>query len=183
MGQKVGAASEKNPPATLKLADPKEGPSSTSYAPIVKEVLPSVVNISTSKVVKANDDAMEQFHMDPMFRQFFGQGGMQVPKDRREKALGSGVIVSPEGYILTNNHVVDGATDVKITLSDKREFKARFVGADPKTDVAVLKIDASNITPLTTGDSSTVEVGDVAIAGCDPFGVGQTVTTWLITAN
>jgi serine protease Do len=183
IAQKVGAASEKNPPATLKLADPKEGPSSTSYAPIVKEVLPSVVNISTSKVVKANDDAMEQFQMDPMFRQFFGQGGMEVPKDRREKALGSGVIVSPEGYILTNNHVVDGATDVKITLSDKREFKARVVGADPKTDVAVLKIDASNITPLTIGDSSKVEVGDVAIAVGDPFGVGQTVTKGIISAK
>jgi serine protease Do len=181
--QKVGAASANNPPATLKLADPKEGPSSTSYAPIVKEVLPSVVNISSSKVVKANDDGMEQLQMDPMFRQFFGQGGMQAPKDRREKALGSGVIVSPEGYILTNNHVVDGATDVKITLSDKREFKARVVGADPKTDVAVLKIDASNVTPLTIGDSSKVEVGDVAIAVGDPFGVGQTVTKGIISAK
>ena len=179
--QKVGAASEKNPPATLKLADPKEGPSSTSYAPIVKEVLPSVVNISTSKVVKASDDGMGQ--MDPMFRQFFGQGGMEVPKDRREKALGSGVIVSPEGYILTNNHVVDGATDVQITLSDKREFKARVVGADPKTDVAVVKIDASNLVPLTIGDSSKVEVGDVAIAVGDPFGVGQTVTKGIISAK
>jgi serine protease Do len=183
IAQKIGAASEKNPPATLKLADPKEGPSSTSYAPIVKEVLPSVVNISTSKVVKANDDALEQLQMDPMFRQFFGQGGAEVPKDRREKALGSGVIVSPEGYILTNNHVVDGATDVKVTLSDKREFKARIVGADPKTDVAVLKIDASNLAPLTIGDSSKVEVGDVAIAVGDPFGVGQTVTKGIISAK
>ena len=181
--QKVGAASEKNPPATLKLADPKEGPSSTSYAPIVKEVLPSVVNISSSKVVKASDDGMEQLQMDPMFRQFFGQGGMEAPKDRREKALGSGVIVSPEGYILTNNHVVDGATDVKITLSDKREFKARVVGADPKTDIAVLKIDVSNVTPLIIGDSSKVEVGDVAIAVGDPFGVGQTVTKGIISAK
>jgi serine protease Do len=183
IAQKIGAASEKNPPATLKLADPKEGPSSTSYAPIVKEVLPSVVNISTSKVVKAKDDALEQLQMDPMFRQFFGQGGAEVPKDRREKALGSGVIVSPEGYILTNNHVVDGATDVKVTLSDKREFKARIVGADPKTDVAVLKIDASNLAPLTIGDSSKVEVGDVAIAVGDPFGVGQTVTKGIISAK
>jgi serine protease Do len=108
---------------------------------------------------------------------------MEAPKDRREKALGSGVIVSPEGYILTNNHVVDGATDVKITLSDKREFKARVVGADPKTDVAVLKIDASNVTPLTIGDSSKVEVGDVAIAVGDPFGVGQTVTKGIISAK
>ncbi len=183
--QKIGVSSTaaSNPPATLKLADPKEGPSTTSYAPVVKEVLPSVVNISSSKVVKASAEGMEQLQMDPMFRQFFGQGGMDVPKDRREKALGSGVIVSPEGYILTNNHVVEGATDVKITLSDKREFQARIVGTDPKTDVAVLKIDASNIAPLTIGDSSKVEVGDVAIAIGDPFGVGQTVTKGIISAK
>ena len=172
-----------NPPATLKLAEPNEGASKTSFAPIVKAVLPSVVNISSSKVVKASAEGMEQLQMDPMFRQFFGQGGMEVPKDRREKALGSGVIVSPEGYILTNNHVVDGATDVKVTLSDKREFQARIVGTDPKTDVAVLKIQASNVVPLTIGDSSKVEVGDVAIAVGDPFGVGQTVTKGIISAK
>ena len=172
-----------NPPATLKLAEPNEGPSKTSFAPVVKAVLPSVVNISSSKVVKASAEGMEQLQMDPMFRQFFGQGGMEVPKDRREKALGSGVIVSPEGYILTNNHVVDGATDVKVTLSDKREFQARIVGTDPKTDVAVLKIQASNVVPLTIGDSSKVEVGDVAIAVGDPFGVGQTVTKGIISAK
>lgn len=172
-----------NPPATLKLADPSEGASKTSFAPVVKAVLPSVVNISSSKVVKASAEGMEQLQMDPMFRQFFGQGGMEVPKDRREKALGSGVIVSPEGYILTNNHVIDGATDVKVTLSDKREFQARIVGADPKTDVAVLKIQATNVIPLTIGDSSNVEVGDVAIAVGDPFGVGQTVTKGIISAK
>jgi serine protease Do len=174
-----------NPPATLKLAAPDEGPSKSSFAPIVKEVLPSVVNISSSKVVKANADEMEQMQMDPMFRQFFGEHGGQfsVPKDRREKALGSGVIVSPEGYILTNNHVVDGATDVRVTLSDKREFKAEVVGTDPKTDVAVLKIDAGKLAPLTIGDSSKVEVGDVAIAVGDPFGVGQTVTKGIISAK
>jgi serine protease Do len=172
-----------NPPATLKLADANEGPSKTSFAPIVKEVLPSVVNISSSKVVKASTEGMEQLQMDPMFRQFFGQGGLEVPKDRREKALGSGVIVSPEGYILTNNHVVDGATDIKVTLSDKREFQARIVGTDPKTDIAVLKIQAPNLVPLTIGDSSKVEVGDVAIAVGDPFGVGQTVTKGIISAK
>jgi serine protease Do len=191
--QKVAAsstatASDKsstNPPATLKLADVNEGPSKTSYAPIVKEVLPSVVNISSSKVVKASRE-MEQLQMDPMFRQFFGgegHGQFGVPKDQREKSLGSGVIVSPEGYILTNNHVVDGATDVQVTLSDKREFKARVIGSDPKTDVAVLKIDASGVTPLTIGDSSKVEVGDVALAIGDPFGVGQTVTKGIISAK
>jgi len=177
-----------NPPATLKLADPGEGPSKSSYAPLIKEVLPSVVNISSSKVVHNRMNSDDQMPMDPFFRQFFGQDGpgdgrFQQPRDSREKALGSGVIVSPEGYILTNNHVIDGATDVRVTLSDKREFKATIVGADPKTDVAVLKIDAKNLTPITIGDSSKVQVGDVALAIGDPFGVGQTVTKGIISAT
>ena len=172
-----------NPPATLKLADSNEGPSKSSYAPVLKSVLPSVVNISSSKVVKA-DKQMRELQMDPFFRQFFGDNGQfNVPKDRREKSLGSGVIVSPEGYILTNNHVVDGANDVKVTLSDKREFDAKIIGTDPKTDIAVLKIDAANLKPVTIGDSSKVEVGDTALAIGDPFGVGQTVTRGIISAT
>src|SRR5271163_3743265 len=156
----------KNPPATLKLADVNEGPSKTSYAPVIKTVLPSVVNISSSKIVRGGDESAEQMPMDPFFRQFFGEGGghLNVPKDRKEKALGSGVIVSPEGYILTNNHVVDGATDVRVTLGDKRELEAKVIGTDPKTDIAVLKIDATNLKPITIGDSSKVEVGDTALA-------------------
>jgi serine protease Do len=175
-----------NPPATLKLADVNEGPSKTSYAPVVKAVLPSVVNISSSKVVHPDKESAEQMPMDPFFRQFFGrgpEGHFNIPEDRKEKALGSGVIVSPEGYILTNNHVVDGATDVRVTLSDKREFQARVVGTDPKTDVAILKIDAERLTPITIGDSSQVDVGDVALAIGDPFGVGQTVTKGIISAT
>jgi serine protease Do len=180
----VAAATEPaNPPARLKLADANETASNSSYAPMLKSVLPSVVNISSSKVVKAHMDGMEQLQMDPLFRQFFGNGGMDVPKDRKEKALGSGVIVSPEGYILTNNHVVDGATDVKVMLSDKRELQARIVGTDPKTDIAVLKVDGKNFSPITIGDSKKVEVGDVAIAIGDPFGVGQTVTRGIISAK
>lgn len=171
-----------NTPATLKLADSNEGPSRSSYAPVLKNVLPSVVNISTSKVVKADHEMSER--MDPFFRQFFGNGAgpFETPKNHREKSLGSGVIVSPEGYILTNNHVVDGATEVKVTLSDKREFDAKIVGTDPKTDIAVLKIDATNLKPVTLGDSSKVEVGDTALAIGNPFGVGQTVTRGIISA-
>ena len=180
------ALSSNNPPATLKLADANEGPSKSSYAPLVKEILPSVVNVSSSKVVHNRRESAEEMPMDPMFRQFFGQdgdGGSRAPKDSREKALGSGVIVSPEGYILTNNHVIDGATDVRVTLSDKREFQARIVGADPKTDVAILKIDGKNFSPITIGDSSKVQVGDVALAIGNPFGVGQTVTKGIISAT
>src|SRR5215469_8723795 len=181
--QKVATKAESNPPATLKLADSNEGASRSTYAPVLKNVLPSVVNISSSKVVKAGHE-MGQGQMDPFFQQFFGggQGQFQVPKDRREKSLGSGVIVSPEGYILTNNHVVDGATEVKVTLSDKREFDAKIVGTDPKTDIALLKIGATNLKPVTLGDSSKVEVGDTALAIGNPFGVGQTVTRGIISA-
>ena len=135
-----------NPPASLKLADPNEGPSRTGFAPIVKRVLPTVVNISSTKVVKTSNDFQGQSPDDDFFRQFFGgslRSMPQMPSQQRERGLGSGVIVSPEGYILTNNHVVDGATDVKVTLSDKRDYEARVVGTDPKVDIAVLKIDAS----------------------------------------
>src|SRR6516225_6568574 len=173
-----------NPPATVKVAEANEGPSKNSYAPVVKNVLPSVVNISSSKVVKAGPEMGGQ--MDPLFRQFFGDEGGPfngIPKDRREKSLGSGVIVSPEGYILTNNHVVDGATDVRVTLSDKREFEAKIVGTDPKVDIAVLRIDASGLKPITLGDSSKVEVGETALAIGNPFGVGQTVTRGIISAK
>jgi serine protease Do len=176
----------KNPPATLKLSDVNEEPSKTSYAPIVKTVLPSVVNISSSKVVHPDEESEEQLPMDPFFRQFFGRGPgrhFNIPKDRKEKALGSGVIVSPEGYVLTNNHVVDGSTDVRVTLSDKREFQARIVGTDPKTDIAVLKIEGEKLEPITIADSSKVEVGDAALAIGDPFGVGQTVTKGIISAT
>jgi serine protease Do len=170
----------KNPPATFKLADANEGPARVTFAPIVKKTLPAVVNISSSKMVHSRG----QMPMDDLFRQFFGDQGRQfnVPKERREQSLGSGVIVSPEGYILTNNHVVDGATDVRVTLGDKRELKARVVGADAKTDVAVLKIEASNLPVMVIGDSSKVQVGDTALAMGNPFGVGQTVTEGIISA-
>jgi serine protease Do len=132
---------------------------------------------------------MEQ---DPFFQQFFGQqfggrgrggNGPDMPQKQREQSLGSGVIVSPEGYVLTNNHVVDGATDVKVTLSDKREFKATVVGTDPKTDIAVLKLTGEKFNPITLGDSQKVQVGDYALAIGDPFGVGQTVTMGIVSAK
>jgi serine protease Do len=179
----VPGLTDKNPPATLKLADVNEGPARVTFAPIVKKTLPAVVNISSSKVVKT-PRGNGQMPMDQLFQQFFGDNGgrFSVPKERREQSLGSGVIVSPEGYILTNNHVVDGATDVRVTLGDKREFKARIVGTDAKTDVAVLKIDATSLPVMTIGDSSKVQIGDTALAMGNPFGVGQTVTSGIISA-
>jgi len=177
--------------ASMKFADPAEGPSKTGFAPVVKAVLPDVVNISTSKVVRGEAEQLpEGMFNDPFFRQFFGQGGQgpenrqqfQSPRSQREESLGSGVIVSPEGYILTNNHVIEGATDVKVTLSNKKQLQAKVVGSDHKTDIAVLKIEGSGYPAITIGDSSKVQVGDYALAVGDPFGVGQTVTMGIVSA-
>ena len=174
--------------ASLKIADPSEGPSKIGFAPIVKEVLPNVVNISSSKVVRTPNQMPEGMQSDPFFQQFFGKGfgnRHEIPKNRREQSLGSGVIVSPVGYVLTNNHVVDGATDVQgDALRQKRELKAKIIGTDPKTDVAVLKLPkARNFPAITLGDSSKVQVGDYALAIGDPFGVGQTVTMGIVSAK
>jgi serine protease Do len=186
-----GAAPNTNPPVSLKLANPNEGPSRNSLAPVVKQVLPEVVNISSTKTVKTAGRTSGQMPemMDPFLRQFFGDnsGGHfnipQPPQESRQRGLGSGVIVSPEGYILTNDHVVDGATDIRVTTSDKHEYKARVIGTDPKADLAVLKVDATNLPAITIADSSKVQVGDFALAIGDPFGVGETVTSGIVSAT
>ncbi|MGP8244121.1 MAG: DegQ family serine endoprotease [Bryobacteraceae bacterium] len=175
-----------NPPATFKYASADEPATHAGFAPVVKRVLPAVVNISSAKVIKTSGQMNPQ--MDPFFRQFFGNdnpfGGRQFgPQSQREEGAGSGVIVSPNGYILTNNHVVDGATDIHVTLSDKREFKARVVGADPKTDIAVLKIDADNLPTVVIGNSSKLEVGDYVLAIGNPFRLGGTVTMGIVSAK
>ena len=173
----------------FKLADASEGVSRTSFAPVVKKVLPAVVAVSSSKLTKIPTEFFGQMPDDPMFRQFFGnQQGRRfnAPRDvpeQRERGLGSGVIVTPDGYILTNNHVVEGASDIKVTLADKRVFTPKVVGTDPKTDIAVLKIDAANLPCVRIGDSSKVQVGDFALAIGDPFGVGQTVTMGIVSAT
>jgi len=190
----VGLASadhlvNQHPALALHLASQDEAPSHTGFAPVVRKALPSVVNISSSKVSKVPTGFFGEMPDDPMFRQFFGRDfnrQFNTPREapeQREKALGSGVIMTSDGYILTNNHVVDGATDVRVTLGDKREFKATVVGTDPKSDVAVLKIDASNLAAITVADSSKVQVGDYALAIGDPFGVGQTVTMGIVSAT
>jgi serine protease Do len=179
----LGKLPFENPTPTIRTSVRSEAAAGRGYSAVVKRVVPAVVNISTSKVVKQTAMDMPE-GMDPMFRQFFGNGrGSNAPHQRNEKALGSGVIISPQGYILTNNHVVDGATDVTVTLHDKREFKARVVGTDPRTDVAVLKIDGAEFPVLTLADSSKVEIGDIVLAIGNPFGVGQTVTAGIVSAT
>jgi serine protease Do len=189
-----GANSPANPPATFKFTDAKVAPSRTGFAPVVKAVVPTVVSIRSSKVVKTGairgQRGQGQGQIPDELRQFFGDGGQfaipnlpNIPDEQRSEGLGSGVIVSPEGYILTNNHVVDGATDVQVMLSDRREYKARVIGKDDKADIAVVKIDAGNLPAITIGNSDGVEVGDFALAVGNPFGVGQTVTLGIVSAT
>jgi serine protease Do len=150
----------------------------TTFAPVVKSVLPAVVNISSTKIVKAS--ALDQD--DNPFGNLIP--GFRTPnRPQRQQGEGSGVIVSADGYIVTNNHVVDGATEVTIQTSDKRELKARVIGTDPKTDVALVKVDATNLPFAHLGNSSEVEVGDIALAIGNPFGLGQTVTMGIISAT
>jgi serine protease Do len=159
------------------------GSLANGFSSVLKPALPAVVNIHTSKVVKPSGQTMPFFN-DPLFRQFFGdQFGQMQPRPEREQSLGSGVIVSSDGIILTNNHVIDGATDIKVDLSDKRQFKAKLVGTDPNTDIAVLKIDAKDLPTLPLGDSSKLEVGDLVLAIGDPFGIGETATMGIVSAT
>jgi serine protease Do len=152
------------------------------FSAVLKPALPAVVNISSSRVVKGRNQMSPMFN-DPFFRQFFGDQGQGEARPQREQSLGSGVIVSSDGTILTNNHVIDGATDIKVFLNDKREFQAKLIGTDPKTDIAVLKIDASNLPTLPLGDSNQLQVGDLIFAIGDPFGVGETATMGIVSAT
>jgi serine protease Do len=161
------------------------GTFSNGFASVLKPALPAVVNIHTSKIVKSKGPMMPFFN-DPMFKQFFGDQGFgqqQQPQNEREQSLGSGVIITPDGTIVTNNHVIDGASDIEVDLSDKREFKAKLIGTDAKTDIAVLKIDATNLPTLAVGDSSKLQVGDVIFAIGDPFGIGETATMGIVSAT
>jgi serine protease Do len=152
-----------------------------AYERIAKEVTPAIVSIQSTQVIKVQQSP---FSMDPFFRQFFGNmlPQFQVPREEREHALGSGVIVSPEGYILTNNHVIKNATSIQVMLSDKRQFKAKVVGADQPTDIAVLKIEAKNLPTVNLGDSSTLHVGDIVMAFGNPFGLNFTMTRGAVSA-
>jgi serine protease Do len=145
---------------------------------------PSIVNISTTRVIKAHEEAPFDFFDDPFFRRFFGEqmphGNM--PKEHKEQSLGSGVIVSDDGYIVTNNHVIEKAQEIKVLLLNKRDYKAKLIGADPKTDIAVIKIEAKGLTALPWGDSNKLKVGEIVFAIGNPFGLNQTVTMGVISA-
>jgi Do/DeqQ family serine protease len=154
-----------------------------SYADVVSRVAPAVITIHSQLRVRAPQQF--PFIDDPFFRQFFGDRGQlpQPPVEQHRNALGSGVIVSTDGYILTNHHVIDGADQIKVDLNDNRTLDAKVVGSDPPSDVALLKINASNLPVLSLGDSDRTRVGDVVLAIGNPLGIGQTVTMGIISAK
>ena len=151
------------------------------FAAVLKPAVAAVVNISSSRLVKTDAGDQGAFS-DPFFRQFFGDR-FGAPKEQREQSLGSGVIVSRDGYIITNSHVVEGASKVQVYLSDKRELNGRVVGSDQKSDIAVVKIDGNNFPTLPLGNSSQAQIGDLVFAIGNPFGVGQTVTMGIVSAT
>ncbi|HEV2620591.1 MAG TPA: Do family serine endopeptidase [Frateuria sp.] len=166
-------------PATGRAALPSSvaGEPLPSLAPMLEKVTPAVVNISTKTRVAVRDPYFD----DPMFRQFFGLP--PSPRERIEQSLGSGVIVdAAKGYVLTNNHVVGGADDITVTLQDGRSFKGKLIGTDPDTDVAVVQIPAQKLKALPVADSGKLRVGDFVVAVGDPFGLGQTVTSGIVSA-
>ncbi|MCX7913964.1 MAG: DegQ family serine endoprotease [Thermodesulfovibrionales bacterium] len=155
---------------------------SQAMAEIVAAVRPAVVNISTTRTIKT-PGIPHPFFDDPLFRKFFGdEFELRRKREHRVANLGSGVIVDKNGYILTNNHVIKGADDIRIRLSDRREFKGKIIGTDPKTDLAVIKIDAERLPTIKWGDSDKLRVGETVIAIGNPFGLHQTVTSGIISA-
>jgi serine protease Do len=153
-------------------------PTPNGWTAVAKAAMPAVVNVSSAKTVRGPDGPSAPFFSDPFFR--FFPGPQQGP--RRERSLGSGVIVTPDGYVLTNNHVIEGASDINVTLDDRREFKAKLIGADPKTDLAVLKLPGSGFSVVGLGDSSKVQVAEVVLAIGNPFGLSKTVTMGIVSA-
>jgi Do/DeqQ family serine protease len=155
-----------------------------SYAGIVERAAPTVVTVRSKQRATVSRTQALPVPQDPFFRRFFdGEEGFAVPQPRRQSGLGSGVIVRPDGYILTNHHVIDGAEEITVELSDRRSFTATLVGSDPPSDLAVLKIDAIGLPALPLGNSDDVRVGDVVLALGNPMGVGQTVTMGIISAK
>jgi serine protease Do len=156
-----------------------------SFAALAKSASPSVVNISTVKVVKGGGQPMMPFGPNDPFKDFFERFFQdRMPRDFKQRSLGTGFIIDREGYILTNNHVVEKADQIQVKLADEREFEAKIVGRDPKTDLALIRIEgARDIVPLPIGDSEALQVGDWVVAIGNPFGLGHTVTAGIVSAK
>ena len=164
-------------PGAAGVAGIPGAPGGGSLHDAVARATPSVVNVFTSKEIRAQRHPLLD---DPLFRRFFGDPGGD--EARRSNSLGSGVIVSPNGYILTNNHVVEAADEIEVALPNGKKLAARVAGSDPDTDLAVLRVDATDLPTMTFGASDALRVGDVVLAIGNPFGVGQTVTSGIVSA-
>jgi serine protease Do len=173
---KSGQVSPRSSEALTQLSD--------ALSEVAAAATPSVVNISTMRVVKQTEQVPFDFFDDPFFRRFFGDQSPHpnVPREHKEQSLGSGVIVSEDGYIVTNNHVIEKSQEIKVLLPNKRDYKAKLIGADPKTDIAVIKIDATGLQALAWGDSNKLRVGEIVFAIGNPFGLNSTLTMGVISA-
>ncbi len=159
-----------------------------TFSELAKKAKPSVVNIQTEKTIKGGGRVFEHFFGNPFgnrdpFEDFFGPFLRQQPMDRKQSSLGSGFIIDKEGYIVTNNHVIEGADSIKVILSDKREYEAEIIGTDSVTDLALIKIKADDLEPLTFGSSESLEIGSWVMAIGSPFGLEQTVTAGIVSAK
>jgi serine protease Do len=176
-----------HPPVRLTVNDrpiQRDGKFVNSFAPVVKRVAPGVVNVFTTTKPKKVSMPRSPMMEDPFFRRFFGEEGPgRGYRTPRQAGLGSGVVVTEDGYILTNNHVVENADEIKVAFTDGKEYAAKVVGTDPKTDIAVLKIDADDLPRIEVANSDNLEVGDIVLALGNPFGVGQTVTMGMVSAT
>ncbi len=177
-----GSPAAANPPPAAAAAPLAAASGTDGYAAVARAVTPAVVNISSVQVVQTYE--YSPFLADPFFRQFFGDEFYEyaVPRERRSLSLGSGVVVDSQGTILTNNHVVEHASEVKVAFPDGHERPARIVGADARTDLAVLRVDDGVLPKAVMGDSDGLQVGDIVLAVGNPFGIGQTVTMGIVSA-
>ncbi len=172
---------------TQRVVPGQNGNKILSYYGILKEPQKSIVNISTTKDIFVNNQ-MYNLYQNPLFRDFFGQGfrrNQKIPRKflRKTYALGSGVILTTNGYIVTNNHVVAGANSIRVTIQgNSKTYTAKIIGRDPKTDIAVIKIDAKNLHPITFANSNNLKVGDIVFAIGDPFGIGKSTSQGIVSA-
>jgi serine protease DegQ len=169
------------PPAPVQATGQPQAPAGpVSYAEAVERAAPAVVNIYANKIVT---ERTYRVFPDPVLQRFFGSRPVGPPRQRLEQSLGSGVLVSADGYVLTNNHVISGAEDIQVVLQDGRATQARVIGTDADTDLAILKIEGSGLPAAGLAESPPVRVGDVVLAIGNPFGMGQTVTQGIISAK
>src|SRR5438552_16126470 len=172
-------------PKPVAMPPPADGPA-PNFVEVAKAVTPAVVNISTTRINRLPEGHSFGPFDDPLLRRFFGEEffrrRFEAPPDHRERSLGSGVIADPRGYIITNNHVVSKADEIRVLLSDKRELKAKVVGTDPKTDIAVIQVGARGLPTIPWADSEKLQVGEYVLAIGNPFGLNQTITMGIVSA-